>query len=57
MTTLRRTRSVGRFDHTPWALPWENGGGGWAGGDDCESPAAHVIRMAGAAPRGPQAEL
>jgi hypothetical protein len=45
MTMLRRTRSVGRFDHTPWDVPWD-GGGGEEGGE-YESPTAHIIRMAG----------
>ena len=44
MTKLRRTRSVGRFDHTPWDVPWENDAEQDA---EYDSPTAHVIRMAG----------
>ncbi|KAI8465067.1 MAG: Alpha/Beta hydrolase protein [Monoraphidium minutum] len=45
LTKLRRTRSVGRFDHTPWAVPWDEGLG--SDGEDYESPTAAIIRMAG----------
>ncbi|GBF99175.1 alpha beta hydrolase family [Raphidocelis subcapitata] len=41
---LRRVRSVGRFSHTPWAVPWEDG---VAAEGEFESPTAAVIRMAG----------
>lgn len=44
MTKLRRTRSVGRFDHAPWSMPWEDGLGA---DEEHEAPTAHVIRMAG----------
>ena len=44
LTKLRRTRSVGRFDHTQWDMPWETD---TEEGAAYESPTAHMIRMAG----------
>jgi len=35
---------VGRFNHTPWAVPWEDAG---AAQGEYSSPTAAVIRMAG----------
>jgi hypothetical protein len=45
LAKLRRTRSVGRFDHTPWTVPWDHGSGQEGEGD---SLSAQIIRMAGA---------